>query len=101
MIIVAGTSPIHADQQEEAIKEGISMAAASQAEDGCIAYRVTADLSEPSVFHIMEVWKDEAALQHHFATPHFLAFARFLSTALDGEGVFRKYQVSSEGPLFG
>lgn len=77
------------------------MAAASEAEDGCIAYRVTGDLLDPVRFHIMEIWRDEAALQAHFQTEHFRRFAQFLGEALDGAGDFRKYEVSSEGPLFG
>ncbi len=101
MIIVAGTARILSEHREQAVEQGKAMAAASEAEDGCITYRITTDLADPNAFSIFEVWQDEAALQHHFTTPHFQAFAKLLSTAMDGEGVFRKYQVSSEGPLFG
>ena len=101
MIIVAGSARLHADRRDEAIEIGLKMAADSQAESGCIAYRISGDLADPAIFYITEVWESEDALRFHFGTEHFQAFARFLSTALDGEGVFRKYQVSSEGPLFG
>ena len=101
MIIVAGTARILPDHREQAVEQGQAMAAASEAEDGCMTYRITADLADPNAFSIFEVWQDEAALQHHFTTPHFQAFAKLLSTAMDGEGTFRKYRVSSEGPLFG
>jgi quinol monooxygenase YgiN len=101
MIIVAGTARILPEHRQTAVEQGQAMAAASEAEDGCIAYRVAVDVADPNTFAIFEVWEDEAALQHHFTTAHFQAFARLLSTAMDGEGVFRKYQVSSDGPLFG
>jgi quinol monooxygenase YgiN len=101
MIIVAGTARVLTDRRDDAIRRGIVMAATSEEEDGCISYRVTGDLLDPVRFHIMEVWRDEAALQAHFRTEHFQTFAKFLSEALDGPGDFRKYEVSADGPLFG
>jgi quinol monooxygenase YgiN len=101
MIIVAGTARILPDHREQAVEQGKAMAAASEAEEGCIAYRITADLADPNAFSIFEMWQDEAALRHHFTTSHFQTFAKLLSMAMDGEGAFRKYEVSSEGPLFG
>jgi len=50
------------------------MVAASNAEEGCIAYAFTQDMLQPGVLHIVEQWKDEAALAAHFATPHMAAF---------------------------
>ncbi len=50
------------------------MVAASNAEEGCIAYAFTQDLGDPSVLHIVEKWQDEAALAAHFATLHMAAF---------------------------
>jgi quinol monooxygenase YgiN len=51
-----------------------AMVAASNAEEGCIAYAFTQDVLDPSVLHIVEKWQDEAALAAHFATPHMAAF---------------------------
>lgn len=50
------------------------MVAASNAEDGCLAYSFTTDVLDPTVLHIVEKWRDEAALAAHFATPHMAAF---------------------------
>lgn len=50
------------------------MVAASNAEEGCLAYAFTQDLLDPSILHIVEKWRDEAALAAHFATPHMAAF---------------------------
>jgi quinol monooxygenase YgiN len=50
------------------------MVAASNAEEGCIAYAFTQDVLQPGVLHIVERWKDEAALAAHFATPDMAAF---------------------------
>ena len=50
------------------------MVAASNAEDGCLAYSFATDVLDPTVLHIVEKWRDEAALAAHFATPHMAAF---------------------------
>lgn len=48
--------------------------AASQAEAGCVVYRFSADLHDPLVFHLIELWADETAFAGHARGE---AFARF------------------------
>jgi quinol monooxygenase YgiN len=50
------------------------MVTASNAEEGCIAYAFTQDLGDPSILHIVEKWRNEAALAAHFAAPHMATF---------------------------
>lgn len=57
------------------------MVAASNAEDGCLAYSFTTDVLDPTVLHIVEKWRDEAALAAHFATPHMAAFGAAIAGA--------------------
>lgn len=51
-----------------------AMLAASRAEDGCLAYSYAQDVLEPGVIHIAELWRDRAALDAHFQTPHMAAW---------------------------
>ena len=51
-----------------------AMLAASRAEDGCLAYNYAQDVLDPCVIHISERWRDRAALDAHFATPHMAAW---------------------------
>jgi len=74
MLIVLAKAQV-GDGAMEAAKAAIAdMVAASNAEEGCIAYAFTQDVLQPGVLHIVEKWKDEAALAAHFATPHMAAF---------------------------
>ena len=74
MLIVLAKAQV-GDGAMEAAKAAIAdMVAASNAEEGCIAYAFTQDVLQPGVLHIVEKWKDEAALSAHFATPHMAAF---------------------------
>lgn len=74
MLIVLANAQVSADALAAAKAAIADMVAASNAEDGCIAYAFTQDLGDPTVIHIVEKWQDEAALAAHFATPHMAAF---------------------------
>ena len=81
MLIVVAKAKLGAGALDS-LKEPIAaMVAASNAEDGCIAYTFTTDVLDPSVLHIVEKWQDEAALMAHFATPHMAAFHAALAGA--------------------
>lgn len=70
MILIVGTVRIRADGLEAALPAMAAMVAASRAEDGCIRYAYARDVLDPTVIHVSEAWRDRAALEAHFATPH-------------------------------
>jgi quinol monooxygenase YgiN len=74
MLIVLAKAQVGEGAMEPAKAAIADMVAASNAEEGCIAYAFTQDVLDPSVLHIVEKWQDEAALAAHFATPHMAAF---------------------------
>ena len=47
----------------------------SREEPGCRFYQAYRDPAEPRVFHIFEIYDDEAAVEAHGASEHFQAFA--------------------------
>lgn len=74
MLIVLAKAHVGEGAMAAATKAIAEMVAASNAEEGCIQYAFTQDVLEPSVIHIVEKWRDDAALTAHFATPHMAAF---------------------------
>jgi quinol monooxygenase YgiN len=82
MLIVLAKAKVGEGALEAAKAAIAEMVAASNAEEGCIAYAFTQDLGDPSIIHIVEKWRDEAALAAHFATPHMAAFGAAIG-ALD------------------
>src|SRR5580700_2404272 len=48
----------------------------SRKEPGCLMYQVHRHKTEPRRFFIYEQYKDDAALEAHRASPHFLQHAR-------------------------
>ena len=56
-----------ADQAADILRE---LGAASRAEPGCIGYEVARD-DEGTAFVLFEKWRDQAALDAHYASEHF------------------------------
>jgi len=79
MLIVLAKAQVGEGSLGPAMAAIADMVAASNAEEGCIAYAFTQDLLEPGIIHIVEKWQDEAALVSHFATPHMAAFGAAIS----------------------
>lgn len=57
-----------------------ALVAPSQAEPGCLLYELRKDRADPHRFVFIETWENQAALDAHEQTAHFLN----LATALAG-----------------
>ena len=44
------------------------MAVAARARDGCVFIHVAQDIGDPATFHLVEGWRDQAALDAHGAS---------------------------------
>ena len=50
----------------------------SRAEEGCISYSLYQDPNDRTKFLFFEEWKNQAAIDYHFATEHFRKFGETL-----------------------
>jgi quinol monooxygenase YgiN len=101
MLVIAGRVRLHQAELEETVRAGSAIAVASRAEPGCIEYRYAIDIEDPLLLQLFEHWESTAALEAHFATPHFHTFSEVLLRAADGGVEFTRFEVSAAGPLFG
>ena len=74
MIVVTGRVLIPAERHERFVAVATEMCARSREEEGCIGYRVYADLEQPERYVFVEEWADDGALQRHFGESHTRAF---------------------------
>jgi len=65
-IVISGYIRVSAEKREQLLLGGRRYIQASRLEPGCVAYRWSADLSEPGVIYVFEQWADEASLHNHF-----------------------------------
>lgn len=74
--------PEAADAIREALK---SLAEATRAEEGCVAYDLFESGSVPGTFVTVERWTDSVALDAHMAMPHVAAAFAAADGALAGD----------------
>ena len=69
---IGTTAVITAKPESAEAVQGIlaTLAAATQAEEGCVLYSLQRALEEPNVFVTVEKWTSPEALQQHLASPH-------------------------------
>ncbi|MFC3071338.1 putative quinol monooxygenase [Phenylobacterium soli] len=73
-IIIAGTVRVPPENLARFKPHMEAMLAASRAEDGCLVYSYAEDVAEPGLIRVFEAWRDQAAIDAHFQTPHIAAW---------------------------
>ncbi len=101
MIIVMGHAKLGAGEMERLKADMATQVAATQAEDGCELYCFAADIVEPDTLIISERWRDQAALDAHFASPHMAAFNAVIGAAKVLEISVKAYQNGDVRTLIG
>lgn len=70
MLLITGTFRIRPEKFLEARPVMEAMILASRAEDGCVDYSYAVDLLDNGLVHVAEAWRDQKALDAHFASDH-------------------------------
>lgn len=65
----------------------------TRAEPGCLDYRLMADREDERRFIFVEAWRDDAALEAHFETPHLQEALGKFPELLDGDLELRRLKL--------
>ena len=76
MVVLAVTWMAKNGRESDVAAMFSKLTEASRNEPGCLMFQVHRHKTEPRRFFIYEQYKDDAALEAHRATPHFLQYAR-------------------------
>lgn len=76
MVVLAVTWMAKTGKETEVAEIFSKLTAESRKEPGCAMFQVHRHRTEPRRFFIYEQYKDDAALESHRATPHFLQYAK-------------------------
>lgn len=71
----------------------------SRAEEGCISYSLYQDPTDKTKFLFFEEWKNQAAVDFHFATEHFQKFGDVLNDCKSADAVITVYDSPTEKKL--
>lgn len=99
MIIVAGTIRIDPTKLQAASDAMLQAITKSRTEDGCVEYSYAVDVLDASLIHVFERWRDKAALQAHFETPHLIAWRETWSSFGIHDRKLSLFEVTSTSPL--
>ena len=76
MVVLAVTWMAKVGREAEVAGIFSQLTEESRKEPGCVMFQVHRHKTEARRFFIYEQYKDDAALEAHRATPHFLQYAR-------------------------
>jgi autoinducer 2-degrading protein len=76
MVVLAVTWVAKVGQEAEVAEVLAKLTAEARKEPGCAMFQVHRHRTEPRRFFIYEQYKDDAALEAHRNTAHFLQYAR-------------------------
>lgn len=99
MIIVSGILAVDPANHDQAAELMTAVAEATRAEDGNEGYAFWADLTTPGRFRVFEEWRDQAAIDTHFATPHMATFMGGIGGLGITETSIMRYEVSDVSKL--
>ncbi len=93
MLLIIGTVRLPPEKLADARAAMRAMVEASRAEDGCLAYGYAEDVLDPGLIHVKEMWRDQAALDRHFASAHIAAWRVTWPALGIGERDLQVYEV--------
>lgn len=76
MVVLAVTWMAKIGHENEVLSVFAKLTEESRKEAGCVMYQVHRHKTEPRKFFVYEQYKDDAALEAHRASPHFLQYAK-------------------------
>lgn len=97
MIVVIGSFRIPPSMVEIVKPVMEAMIASSRLESGCIEYAYALDVMDDGLVRVSEKWRDRAALEAHFRTPHIAEWRAQISALAMSERELVAYETTDEG----
>ena len=94
MIVVAAKFTGKPEHKNEILRLATGMVAPSNGEKGCISYNFYKQEPGENEFLFFEEWENQAALDAHFQTPHFVDFMKQFPALIEGAPHIRIYDAS-------
>lgn len=82
MVAVTVVLEIDPSRVEEFLVCMRANAAASRQEPGCVRFEVAQQFDKPNHFALSEVYRDRAAMDAHYTTPHYATWKDLAATGI-------------------
>lgn len=93
MIKIVAKNTVHTDKIKLFKDLAKPLIAASQAENGCIAYDLYEDIDHPNILTFIEEWTDKDAIISHTKTEHYTSIIPELTKLHSEEKEVRLYKL--------
>ena len=87
MIKIVATTLVKEGMEEQYKEEARELVACSAAEEGNIMYTLNQDINNPRSFAMIEIWKDQDALDRHNNSEHFTRIVPKLGVYAEAKGI--------------
>ena len=98
-VMVAGTFRVPAENLDALMTPLRAVVEATKAEEGCVTYSYGADVMEPGLFRVFEIWRDRACLAAHFQAAHMKVWQAERAALGFFDRQIKSYEISSESAL--
>ena len=98
MIVALIALQIRADAVDTFAEAARTNAAATIFEPGCERFEVYRETADPTRFALLEIFRDQAAREEHWATDHFLAYRDATAALIESRNV-TEYEVVASPAL--
>jgi quinol monooxygenase YgiN len=95
MLLIVGTVRLPPQKLPSARSVMRRMIESSRAEDGCEEYSYAEDVLEAGLIHVKEMWRDQVALDRHFASEHLAQWRATWQELGIGDRNLRCYEVGA------
>ena len=82
MITITVILEVDPERLEEAVAAIATNAAASRQEPGCLRFEVSRQLDQANIFALAELYKDQDAVDAHYASSHFAEWKKKVDSGI-------------------
>jgi quinol monooxygenase YgiN len=99
VLVIAGSIRIDATMRDELTLTAIEVVRELRKQVGCSYVGLSADLEDPSLLHLFQIWDSQAALGANLGSPRIDAIRDHAGKLGVREMAILKYDVASVGPI--
>jgi quinol monooxygenase YgiN len=94
--VIIAVIRVKKDGVKEFLAAAKAVVTATRKEPGNVSYVLLSNPEDAQSFYFVEHWKDQAAIEAHFAAEHFKTFGEALGKLGDGKPAITIYDIAAE-----
>ena len=93
--LIIAIVPVKKDETKKFRAAAKAVVKATRKEPGNVSYELLVNPEKKNSFYFIEHWKDQEAIEAHFAAEHFKEFGKVLTEVGDGKAIITIYDIAA------